>query len=107
MTARNFKTGLLVGVLGMAGVIPVSAQLPMLTDKELLGYFLVADSKNFQFRIGADGKTSIKVIDSKGNPVNNDLTIPSSSPSRRPCRTVRPSRASFLRSPWKPLMRRR
>lgn len=76
MTIRNFKTGLLVGVLGVAGVIPVSAQLPMLTDKEVLGYFLVADSKSVQFRIGADGKTSIKVLDSKGSPVNNKLTIP-------------------------------
>ncbi len=76
MTTRDFKTSLLVGVLGVAGMCPVSAQLPMLTDKELLGYFLVADSKNFQFRIGADGKTSIKVLDSKGNPVNNKLTIP-------------------------------
>lgn len=76
MTIRDFKTGLLVGVLGVAGVFPVSAQLPMLSDKEVLGYFLVADSKSFQFRIGADGKTAIKVIDSKGTAVNNKLTIP-------------------------------
>ncbi len=76
MTTRNFRTGLLVGVLGAAGMFPLAAQLPMLSDKEMLGYFLAADSKSFEFRIGADGKTSIKVLDSKGNPVNSKLAIP-------------------------------
>ena len=33
-------------------------------------------AKNYQFRIAADGKTTIKVLDSKGKPMNNELTIP-------------------------------
>lgn len=77
MTTREMKAGVLaVGLLGVAGIFPVSAQLPSLTEKEVLGYFLVADSKSFEFRIAADGKTTIKVIDSKGNAVKNDLVIP-------------------------------
>lgn len=75
MTIRDFKTGLLVGVLGVAGLFPVSAQLPSLSDKEVLGYFVAADSKSSQFRIATDGKATIKVVDSKGSTVNNDLAI--------------------------------
>ena len=60
----------------MAGVFPVSAELPSLAEKEVLGYFVAADSKSIRFRIGSDGKSSIKVIDSKGTEVNNKLLIP-------------------------------
>jgi hypothetical protein len=74
---RDFKAGVFaVGLLGVAGVFPVSAQLPSLSDKDVLGYFVAADSKSFQFRIASDGKATIKVLDSKGDPVNNELTIP-------------------------------
>jgi hypothetical protein len=77
MMTREMKAGVLaVGLLGMAGVFPVSAQLPSLSDKEVLGYFVAVDNKTFQFRLAADGKMSIKVLDSKGNPINNELAIP-------------------------------
>jgi hypothetical protein len=77
MKTGDFGAGVIaVGLLGVAGVFPVSAQLPSLSDKEVLGYFVAADSKSFEFRIAADGKTSIKALDSKGVPVNNELVIP-------------------------------
>ena len=77
MKTGGFKAGgIAVGLLGVVGVFPVSAELPSLSDKEVLGYFVAADNKSFEFRIAADGKTSIKVLDSKGVPVNNELVIP-------------------------------
>lgn len=77
MKIRDFRAGVFaVGLLGVTGFSPVSAQLPSLSEKDVLGYFVAADSKSLQFRIAADGKASIKVLDSKGDPVNNELTIP-------------------------------
>jgi hypothetical protein len=64
-----------LGLLGFAGVSPVSAQLPSLTDKDHLGYFVAADSRSFQFRIKTSGKAIISILDSKGLPLNKDYAI--------------------------------
>lgn len=74
MKSREMKAG--VFALGLLGVLPVSAQLPSLSDKDVLGYFVAADSKSFEFRIAADGKTGINVLDSKGQSVSAKLAIP-------------------------------
>lgn len=76
MPARNFNIGALtIGLIGLTGVLPLSAQLPSLGDGDNLGYFVVARSKSSSFGITSDGKTSIKVLDIKGTAVNNQLTI--------------------------------
>ncbi len=77
MTRRATKVSVCaVGLLGLAGVFPVSAQLPSLTDKDHLGYFVVADRRTLQFRIESNGRAVINVLDSKGVPINKDYAIP-------------------------------
>ncbi len=77
MRVRNQKLGVLVaGLMGLAGISPVSAELPGLSEKAWLGYFIGFKNKKFQFGITAQGKTTIKVIGKKGEPVNQKLTIP-------------------------------
>jgi hypothetical protein len=63
------------GFLWTAGLVPVSAQLPSLTDKVHLGYFVAADRRTFQFGIESSGKAVLKVLDSKGQPLGKDSTI--------------------------------
>lgn len=76
MIAKRFRVGaLMVGLVGLAGVVPISAQLPTLSDKENLGYFVVVRSKSSQFGLGSDGKTTIKVLDNKGETISSKLTI--------------------------------
>lgn len=65
----------MVGIIGMAGMLPLWAQLPSLSEKDNLGYFVVARTKAFQFGVASDGKTMIKVIDDKGATISNRLTI--------------------------------
>jgi hypothetical protein len=76
MTKRAMKAGVgAVALLGVTGVFPVSAQLPSLTDKDHLGYFVAADRRNFQFRIDSNGKAVVNVLDGKGQPLNKDYAI--------------------------------
>jgi hypothetical protein len=73
----NQKLGVAVaGLLGLAGVSPVSAELPGLEENEWLGYFVGFKNKKFQFAITSQGKAAIKVIGKKGEPLNQKLTIP-------------------------------
>lgn len=65
-----------LGLLGIAGVFPVSAQLPSLNDKDHLGYFVAADRRSFQFRIESNGRAVLNVMDAKGQPLNKDYAIP-------------------------------
>lgn len=66
---------LIGGFLWSAGVIPVSAQLPSLTDKNQLGYFIAADRRSFQFRMESNGRAILNVLDSKGQPLDKDYAI--------------------------------
>lgn len=76
MTRRAMKVSVCaMGLLRLAGVFPASAQLPSLTDKDHLGYFVAADRRTLQFRIESDGRTVINVLDSKGLPLNKDYAI--------------------------------
>lgn len=76
MTRRAMKAGVwAVALLGLAGIFPVSAQLPSLTDKDHLGYFVAADRRTLQFRIESNGRAVINALDSKGQPLNKDYAI--------------------------------
>jgi hypothetical protein len=76
MIARNRKLGVMAaGLMGLAGILPVSAELPGL-EKEWLGYFVGFQNKKFQFSITSQGKAAIRVLGKKGEPVNKKLTIP-------------------------------
>lgn len=64
------------GLLGVAGILPVSAELPILHEKEWLGYFAAFENKKYQFGITGQGKAAIRVIGKKGGPVSQKLAIP-------------------------------
>ncbi len=64
------------GLLGVAGISPVSAELPGLEEKEWLGYFVGFQNKKFQFAISSQGKATIKVIGKKGEPLTRKIAIP-------------------------------
>ncbi len=77
MSVRNCTLGMwAAGLLGLAGVSTVSADLPGLEEKEWLGYFVGFQNKKFQFGITSQGKGTIKVIGKKGEPLAQKLSIP-------------------------------
>ena len=77
MSRRNYTLGMWVaGLLGVAGISPVSAELPGLEEKEWLGYFVGFQNRKFQFAITSQGKAAIKVIGKKGEPLAKTLSIP-------------------------------
>ena len=77
MDVRDRILGMgLAGMLGVAGIEPVSAELPGLTEPEWLGHFVGFQNKKFQFGITSQGKATLKVIGKKGEPLNQKLTIP-------------------------------
>lgn len=77
MNQANRKLGWVVAsVVGLAGVLPAAAELPGLKEKEWLGYFVAFQNKKFQFSMTAQGKTAIKVLNKKGDPLNQKLAIP-------------------------------
>ena len=57
------------------GVLPASAQLPMMQEKEWLGYFTGVETNDFKFGVGADGNTTIKINEKKGDSLSNKLTV--------------------------------
>ncbi len=65
-----------VGLMVVAGISPVSAELPMLQEKEWLGYFAGFENKKYQFGITAQGKAAIRIIGKKGDPMSQKLAIP-------------------------------
>ena len=77
MSGRNHKLGMWVaGGLCFAGITPVLAELPGLTEREWLGYFVGFQNKKFQFAITSQGKAAIKVLGKRGEPLAQKLTIP-------------------------------
>lgn len=68
--------GLIVACLAfVAGTGTLRAELPMLTEREWLGYFLAFGTKKYQFGIAPDGKTAVKVIGKNGNPLFSKASI--------------------------------
>lgn len=61
--------------MGVSGIAPVSAQLPTLSEKEWLGYFVGVGTKTFRFGITSEGDTSIRILGRTGEPVAKRLTI--------------------------------
>ena len=66
----------MAGLLGLAGISPVCAELPGLSEKEWLGYFVGYQDKKFQFGITSQGRATIKVLGKGGVPLNQRLAIP-------------------------------
>ena len=76
MNFRNRKLGVLVaGLMGLAATLPASADLPGLEGDEWLGYFVGFKNKKYQFAITSQGKTTLRVIGEKGEPLNQMMTI--------------------------------
>ncbi len=62
-------------LVGLLTILPLSAELPSLNEKDFLGYFIAYQTKSAQFGLASDGKISIKVLDDKGSPVSSRLTV--------------------------------
>ena len=66
---------LLAGLIHVAGIGPVSADLPVLNKQPWLGYFVVVKNNRLEFGIPADGKATLKVIGKKGEAVSERLAV--------------------------------
>jgi hypothetical protein len=76
MTMRNFSTAAFAaGLIGIAGILPASAELPSMNEKDWLGYFVGLKTRSYMFGITPNGRASIKVLNEKGDPVAQKLTI--------------------------------
>ena len=62
-------------VIFLSGLATASAELPMMNDKDWLGFFIGVENNDFRFGVGADGKTTLRINRKKGDPINNKLTI--------------------------------
>ena len=62
-------------LIGATGILPVSAELPGLSEKEWLGHFVGFGNKRFQFGVTTQGKAAIRVTGKKGEPLNQRLAI--------------------------------
>ena len=61
--------------IGLAGILPAAAELPILQEKQWLGYFVGFENKKFTFGITGQGKAAINVIGKKGEPLNRKLAV--------------------------------
>lgn len=76
MSHGNRKLWVIVAVLtGAAGMMSARAQLPSLNDDGFLGYFVGFENKRYQFGITAQGRSTLKVIGKKGEPLTDKLTV--------------------------------
>lgn len=74
MTFPNSKVGVLVaGWMALTGMLPALAELPMLKDKEQLGYFVIVKNRVFQFDISQAGKISFKLLGKKGEAIQKQV----------------------------------
>lgn len=76
MSVSKRRLGVIAaGLIGAAGILPVSAELPGLGEKEWLGHFVGFGNKRFQFGLTTQGKAAIRVTGKKGEPLNQRLAI--------------------------------
>lgn len=76
MISGNRRMGLIAAsLIGATGILPVSAELPGLSEKEWLGHFVGFGNKRFQFGVTTQGKAAIRVTGKKGEPLNQRLAI--------------------------------
>lgn len=66
---------LVAGLMGVGGILPARAVLPIMTENEWLGYFVGVQNRAFQFGITSEGKAMIKP-GKKGAWMADKLTIP-------------------------------
>jgi hypothetical protein len=64
-----------MGVMGVTGVSPLSAELPTLQEKEWLGYFVGVEDKDFLFGVTTAGKSTLRVLDEKGGSISSKLAV--------------------------------
>lgn len=76
MCKMNFRSkALVMSVVSFAGVVPLLGQLPSLSEKENLGYFIVSGNKSHRFGITSDATCLIKIRDEKGDELGEKLAI--------------------------------
>ena len=66
---------ILAGLISITGMAPVQAELPTLTDKEWLGYFVGFEDKNFQLGVTTVGKILLKVKGKNGDVLGHSLAV--------------------------------
>ena len=76
----NFsKQGLgawVAGLVVVAEISPVSAELPAMQEKEWLGYFVGFANKKYQFGLTAQGKATIRLTGKDDGMISQKLVIP-------------------------------
>ncbi len=75
-TVRFPALGLAALMLASTGIQPLSAELPMLTEKPWLGYFAAIKTRNYQFGISSKGGLNFSPIDKDGEKSGAYLSIP-------------------------------
>lgn len=58
------------------GILPLAAQLPILNEKEWLGYFTGFETRKVRWSFSSDGKSVLRVVGDKGALVSDKLSIP-------------------------------
>lgn len=76
MDTAIWKSVIVAGVIGWAGVLPVAADLPELSEKEWLGHFVGFNNNKLQFGVTSRGKTTIRIIKKNGEPIAKTQSIP-------------------------------
>lgn len=76
MIMKCFRAGVIAaGIVLVSGMVPVAAELPIMHENEWLGIFAGTKTRNFQFRIVANGDASIRVFNEKKELVGDQLAI--------------------------------
>jgi hypothetical protein len=76
MNLKNSMLGIVAtGLMGLAGISTSSAELPMLQEKEWLGYFMGIETNDSKFGITPAGEAWIIVMSKKGDPVSSKLRV--------------------------------
>lgn len=76
MITRKLRISVLIATwIGGIGFTPVAAELPTLTEKKWLGYFIGFDHKKFGYGFTVHGKSLVKVVGAKDQPLSPKLTV--------------------------------